>query len=264
MEDIQIDGHVAELVQIIGDRASEEDIRKELLRRLSRYRQDIDSTKRAIIYDLCGDDFSYVAGETIITPVSEVPEREGTFTLLCRVLSSKIYTKVGEDGRSSAYTKGSIVDATGIIPFIVWDKAELVIGRTYRFRGCTRNEFRGVISASLMSSDKIKESDSDVRVDIDTYLKNALYTSDIGSTGENVDIRGTIDSLEHTTRKNKAGKVQNVSVGILNDGLTEIRFTDYSDRDFKVLDHILSIGARVISLYGELEIWLGENTFKVR
>ena len=263
MNDEEMKTYFDELKSELGDKITDDALRRELNTYLNEYRVTPDAAKRGIKRKYgVADTQSFSPAAGIIKKISELKGTEMNVDVVAKVLFVE-NKQITVRGASKMIISGQLGDETGTAPFTIWesDSMELDAGKTYCFKSVYTKKWNDKVQINLGARGKVEPSLTEVEASAPMAMPSGrtLKVSEITDGPGSLTLIAKIVSVESKEVTSK-GVNKTIYHGILADSTGKIQFTAWNDLGLKESDVVCIKNAYIRSFRGIPQVNLGDNT----
>ena len=233
---------IEELKQVLQNKATEDDIIRELRMFLDEYAVGIEAAKRAIIKKYGGSvpatqNSGFVTGNAVSKKIGELTGMEQNVDILAKVIFSE-QKVVKIKGVDREIVSGIIGDSTGTASFTVWDGSnhgDIAKGQIWLFRNAYTKRWNDRIQVNMGKNcifNKKDEMADDPSMQLAerpiSYSSSVAKIADLREGIGNVSVTGKIVSVEARNITVK-GEPRVVFSGIIADETGKVQFSAWND-----------------------------------
>jgi len=237
--------HVDEIMEVIGDRATREEISEELEKYVSVFRLNLQTAKRTIVKRFSDSQEDYRSS----TPkkLGEIQPGEMSVNFVGKIISVN-EKEIESRGERKRIVYGLIGDETATHPYTVWEIPEPMFerGDVVSIRNAYTKEYNGKLQLNFGSRTGIKRDEStEIKLqEMPIGPTRAAKIGEIGDISGSVEVTGRILSVEKKIIGGDAGP-REILTGMMGDDTGRIRFTSWGDSRLKEDDVVKISGANV-------------------
>ena len=216
--------YVDEVMELIDDGTSREDIEKELRHNVDYYRLSICDSERRVVRQHKGN-ADFVICDKRFLDISDIAG-DGTYYNIKATVNSVDY----ETRKGTPVTVGTISDGTGARDFIIWEEVNIERGETYYFMKCQYSEQYSnlkVYSNNIIPLDRKPLEKPDP---IKRMIEQSVRLADLDENCNNKTVCARI--VDSQTRYKKDGNP--FTVLTLEDDSGRRTFSDWDNRDLQI------------------------------
>ncbi len=248
-----IEKHVEDMYGVLGGKIEKNVLRSDLELYVNQYRVSIPSAKRSIVKRYGGDPDALSVG--VEKSIAEIAAGENGIDTTGRVVYAE-KREIEIDGKKRVLLSGMLEDATGGIPFTIWDFAgpDIARGDLISVRNAYATVYRERPQLNISSRSRVW-----VRERIEQWTKEPKKISEISGNEMDAAFVGKIVSWNQKRIVSK-GKEIEIGYGLVGDETKTVRFTAWKDFGLAKGDVISVSGAYTREREGEVQINLSERT----
>lgn len=244
--------HVDDVCSVLGTSVPRETVERELDTFVNKYRVSIPSAKRSIVKKYGGDPDKLTVG--VEKAIAEIAAGEGSIDVKGRVLQAK-RRDVLVSGEKKLLLSGILEDATGSIPFTIWDYEgeEDVTGRLLTVRNAYTTSYKDRPQLNLSSRTRywfVQDGE---------WKREPRKLADIRAGEQNVFFTAKIISVNQKEIDTQEGR-KTIYYGLIGDETRTVRFTAWKDFGLQKGEVVNVNGAYVRERMGELQVNMSEQT----
>ncbi len=238
---------------VLGGKVEREVLKNDLELYVKQYRVSLPSAKRSIVKRYGGDPDSLSVG--VEKNIAEILSGESGVDTSGTVVYSE-QKEIEIDGKKRRLLSGLLEDATGSIPFTIWDfEGETIAkGDSVSIRNAYTTAYRDRPQLNISSRSRIW-----VRERIENWAREPKKIASIGGNEVSVDFVGKIVSVTPKRIVSK-GREIDIHYGLIGDETKTVRFTAWKDFGIVKGDVVSIKGAYTRERNGEIQINLSERT----
>ena len=263
---------IEELKQVLQDKATENDIIKELKMFIDDYAVGVEPAKRAIIKKFGGTvpasmNSGFVTGNAVSKKIGELTGMEQNVDILAKVIFSE-QKVVRIKGAEREIVTGIIGDSTGTASFTVWDGSnhgDIEKGQVWLFRNTYTKRWNDRIQVNMGKNcifNKKDEMADDPSLQLTerqiSYSPSVAKIADLREGIGNVSVTGKIISVEARDITVK-GEPKVVFSGIIADETGKVQFSAWNDFGLNNGDTVSIKNAYIRSWNGIPQLNFGEK-----
>ncbi len=235
MEREELTPHLNELKRVLKDKATDEEILKELNTFINEYGIDADATKKALLkkYGIAPEPNvkTFVTGNDVQKKIGELTGSEATVNILARVIFSE-KKSITVRGSSKNVISGILGDETGTASFTVWegDNCNLEKGAVYLFKNAYTKVWNDRMQINLGNRSVISKENVEIGVPERqiSYSSSVVKISALKEGIGNVTVTGKIISLESKNTIVR-GEEKTIFSGLIADETGKVQFSAWAD-----------------------------------
>ncbi len=241
----------------LGGKVEKDALLKDLELYVNQYRVSIPSAKRSIVKKYGGDPDTLSVG--VEKSLAEISAGENGIDAGGRVVYANI-KEINIEGQKRVLLSGLLEDATGSIPFTVWDygNTEIRRGDLISLRNVYATSYRDRPQLNVASRSKIL-----IKERIENWARESKKMVEIGPNDADVTTTGKIISVTPKKIVSKGREVE-IHYGLIGDETRTLRFTAWKDFDLAKGDVVKLSGAYSRDRNGEIQLNLSERTLVER
>jgi replication factor A1 len=229
-ENNEIAPHVEDIARVLGDKIDVEELEKELIQYLTKYRLPLGTAKQMLVKKYGGTPSKLGLG--VEKKLDELQPNEPSVDLLGRLISvNHKEVDVGSEKKNIVY--GILGDQTATVPFTAWEAAEWQFqkGDVVRISNAYTKEWKGQPQLNFGERTSIKMEEKDALPKFNgTSFSNPINSKvkDLKEGIGNVSLTARVLTVE-TRTVNVQGEEKQVYSGILADPTGKIQFSAWHD-----------------------------------
>ena len=249
----EMNKHVDDMHAALGGKIEKEVLQKDIELYVNQYRVSIPSAKRSIVKKYGGDPDSLSAG--VERSLAEISTGENGIDAGGRVIYANV-KEIEIGGAKRILLSGLLEDATGSMPFTIWDydKPEIRKGDIISVRNAYTTSYRERPQLNMSSRSKIL-----IKERIENWAREPKKMKDIGPNEVDVLATGKIISVT-AKRITSNGREIDIHYGLIGDETKTLRFTSWKDFGLSKGDVVRVSGAYSRERNGEIQLNLSERT----
>lgn len=236
MQEEDLSPHVDEIIEVIGDKVSREQILEELKKYITVYRLNIQTAKRTIVKKFGGMSEAFPAANQ--RKLETIGPGEMSVSFVGKVLSIN-EKEIESQGVRKRIFYGLIGDETAVVPYTAWEVANLKLekGWVVSVRNGYTTEYQGRVQLNFGTRTGIKRDETtDIKVEtIPSAPAKPAKIAEIGEGSGRVEVTGRILSIEKKIIGGEKGP-REIFTGMIADETGRIRFTVWGDARLKEND----------------------------
>ncbi|MEM0449071.1 MAG: hypothetical protein QW520_04550 [Methanomassiliicoccales archaeon] len=262
MDKEELAPHIAEISRVLGKKADEEQIARELATYLNLYRLSLEPAKRAVVRKLGGDPNELSQGTR--KKISEVSGNEQNVDLLVKVISAN-RKEIEQEGQKRTIIYGLMADETGTLPYTAWDAERFPLekGQVLLVRNAYSKEWNGKPQLNLGARARIEAHPQDSMylpegMDISMTSPRVVKIAELQEGMSGVTVTAKVLRVESRKVETQEG-IRTVYSGVLVDETGSVQFSSWHDFELKADDVLRIKGAYVRSWRGIPQLSFGER-----
>ena len=250
-ENIEIAPHVEDIVRVLGDKIDVEELEKELMQYLTKYRIPLGTAKQMLVKKYGGTPSKLGLG--VEKTVDELQPNEPSVDLMGRLIAVN-HKEVDVGGEKKKIVYGILGDQTASVPFTAWEVENWKFqkGDVVRISNAYTKEWKGQPQLNFGERTTLKMEDKDALPKFNgTTFSNPLKAKvkDLKEGVGNVTLTARVLSIE-TRTVNVQGDEKQVHSGVMADPTGKIQFSAWHDFGLSQGDVIKIKGGYVKSWRG--------------
>ncbi len=248
-----MNSHVEDMHAALGGKVEKDVLLKDLELYVNQYRVSLPSAKRSIVKKYGGDPDALSMG--VEKNLAEISAGENGLDTSGRVVYAST-REIDVEGQKRVLLSGLLEDATGSMPFTVWDygKTEIRKGDIISVRNAYATSYRDRPQLNMSSRSKIV-----IKERIENWSREPKKMKDIGPNDADVTTVAKIISI--TPKKIVSnGRDMNIHYGLIGDETKTLRFTAWKDFGLSKGDVVKLSGAYSRERNGEIQLNFSERT----
>jgi replication factor A1 len=248
-----IEKHVEDMYGVLGGKVERDVLRSDMELYVNQYRVSIPSAKRSIVKRYGGDPDALSIG--VEKSIAEIAAGENGVDTSGRVVYAE-KREIEIDGKKRVLLSGMLEDATGGIPFTIWDFAgpDISRGDLISIRNAYTTVYRERPQLNISSRSRVW-----VREKIEQWTRQPKKISEISGNEMDATFVGKIVSWNKKRIMSK-GKEIEIGYGLVGDETKTVRFTAWKDFSLAKGDVVSISGAYTREREGEVQVNLSERT----
>ncbi len=249
----EMNGHVEDMHAALGGKVEKDVLLKDLELYVNQYRVTVPSAKRSIVKKYGGDPDTLSMG--VEKSVADISAGENGVDASGRVIYANV-KEIEIEGKKRILLSGLLEDATGSIPFTIWDydKPEIRRGDAISIRNAYATSYRDRPQLNMSSRSKIL-----IRERIENWAREPKKMKDVGPNEADAMVVGKIISITPKSIMSN-GREVNIHYGLIGDETKTLRFTAWKDFGLSKGDVVSISGAYTRERNGEIQLNLSERT----
>ena len=233
MQDDDFNAHIDEIMEMIGDKATRDQVVEEFQRYVTKFRLNIPTAKRTVVKKFGGASENLpVANQR---KLESIGPGEMSVSFIGKVLSVN-EKEIESKGVKKRIFYGMIGDETAVLPYTAWETIGLKVekGWVVSVRNGYTTEYQGRVQLNFGTRTGIKRDEvTDIRVDvIPSAPAKPIKIGEITEGSGRVEVTGRILSIEKKIVGGEKG-TREIFSGMIADDTGRIRFTIWGDARLK-------------------------------
>jgi len=241
VKDSDLSRHLDDIVRVIGNKISREEIEKELIDYINK-KVPMDIAKQSVVKKYGGNIRELRVG--VQKKLEELKSGDRNADILCRVISVNERT-VTVDNQEKKIFYGVVGDQTGTKPFTAWDDFNLNKNDVVMIHNAYTTEYQGIVKINLGKGASVTKESQDMIPSIEYKGKlNECKVADFREGLRNISAGVKIVSVQERKISIK-GVEKKIYSGVLGDETGKARFTAWHDFGLKENDRIKITGGYI-------------------
>jgi replication factor A1 len=250
-DNIEIAPHVEDIARVLGDKIDMEELEKELMQYLTKYRIPLGTAKQMLVKKYGGAPSKLGLG--VEKTIDELQPNEPSVDILGRMIAVN-HKEVDVGGEKKKIVYGILGDQTASVPFTAWEVENWKFqkGDVVRISNAYTKEWKGQPQLNFGERTAVKMEDKDALPKFEGTSFSNPFNANVKDLKEgvgNVTLTARVLSIE-TRTVNVQGEEKQVHSGIMADSTGKIQFSAWYDFGLSQGDVIRIKGGYVKSWRG--------------